>query len=168
METVLLVVLFSVPTMDKPSLTGATANPNLVPTGTQFDLAIEGQGFFSVALPSGENAYTRQGRFHLDGDGNIVTKEAYVLQPHITVPASSVSVAIASDGQVLTLLPDQKMPVCIGQIILCRFSNPRGLSEIQGLYFKETEASGGPTAGNPGDEGVGKLRQGFIERRPKE
>jgi flagellar basal-body rod protein FlgG len=121
---------------------------NLRSTGGPMDLAIEGQGFFQVTLPGGETGYTRAGEFHLSGQGQIVTAEGYALEPQITIPANATSVTISRDGIVSASIPGQ---------------NAAGLQARGGNLFSATTASGDPTNGVPGTDGLGTLVQGFVE-----
>jgi len=133
-------------------------------TGGQLDVAIEGGGFFQVTLPDGTTAYSRDGAFQLDGNGQLVNNAGYAVQPGITIPANARSITIAKDGRVSASLPGQAAPQNVGQLQLANFVNPAGLEPLGGNLFAETAASGTPSAGTPGqDNGLGTLRQGFIE-----
>lgn len=132
-------------------------------TGGQFDVAIEGQGFFQVQLPDGTAGYTRDGGFQLDANGQLVTSAGYAVQPGITIPANARSVTIAKDGTVSITLQGQTAPQPVGQLQLATFVNPGGLDPLGGNLFAETASSGTPNAGAPGANGVGSLRQGFVE-----
>ena len=132
-------------------------------TGGSLDLAIEGQGFFEVTLPNGEAAYTRDGGFKRTGDGLVVTSDGYELTPGITIPDDARSIEINADGEVYAFFADQVDPTLLGQITLANFSNPRGLEAIGSNLFVETGASGQPLVANPGNDGLGRLRQGYIE-----
>ena len=131
-------------------------------TGT-YDMAIEGQGFFQVQMPDGTTGYTRDGSFQVDGNGQLVTSAGYAVQPGITVPGNARSVSIARDGSVSVMLPGQVAPTAVGQIQLASFINPAGLESLGGNLFAETAASGGPNGGAPGANGLGSVRQGFVE-----
>lgn len=136
---------------------------NIQQTGNQFDMAIQGQGFFQVTLPDGTTAYTRDGAFHLDAQGQIVTSSGFALNPAITIPANATSVTVGQDGTVSVTQPGQAAGAQVGAIQLANFINPAGLaSNGQNLYL-ETAASGAPTAGNPGTNGLGMLNQGYVE-----
>jgi flagellar basal-body rod protein FlgG len=132
-------------------------------TGNNFDLAIQGQGFFQIQQPDGSTGYTRDGAFQVDASGQMVTKEGYVLQPGINVPANALSVTIALDGTVSATLPGQAAPQGLGQLQLASFVNPAGLEARGQNLFVETAASGVPQAGAPDSNGLGSLRQGFVE-----
>ncbi|MEM6609229.1 MAG: flagellar basal-body rod protein FlgG [Pseudomonadota bacterium] len=132
-------------------------------TGGTLDLAIDGAGFIEVTLPSGQSAYTRDGALKRTGDGLIVTSDGYEVSPGITIPDDARSVEINADGEVYASFQDQVQPTLLGQLTLADFSNPRGLEAIGSNLFVETTASGQPIAGNPGEDGLGTLRQGYVE-----
>jgi flagellar basal-body rod protein FlgG len=127
------------------------------------DIAVQGDGFFQVALPTGELQYTRAGNFKLSQQGNLVTVDGYDVQPTITIPPEAIGITISEDGFVSVKLPNQAAASQVGQIQLARFQNPAGLrSRGQNLY-EETESSGAVTLGIPGQQGFGTLAQGFVE-----
>ena len=134
-------------------------------TGNPLDVVIQGRGFFQVLQPSGQLAYTRDGEFQLDKNGNMVTASGNPLQPQITIPADAQSITIAGDGTVSYTQPNQSTAQVAGQIQLANFQNPAGLSTIGGNLYTPTEASGDATLGNPGGaEGLGSLQQGYTEQ----
>jgi flagellar basal-body rod protein FlgG len=137
---------------------------NFQQTGNPLDLVIQGKGFFQIRRPTGEVAYTRDGGFQLDRDGNVVTANGDPLEPQITIPAQSQSITIAPDGTVSYTQPGQTAAQVAGQIQLSNFANPAGLNSIGNNLFLQTDASGDPTIGNPGgQEGLGSLMQGYVE-----
>ncbi|MCX7962311.1 MAG: flagellar basal-body rod protein FlgG [Burkholderiales bacterium] len=136
---------------------------NLQQTGNPLDVAINGAGFFQIQLPDGSTAYTRDGSFQLDSQGQLVTASGFVLQPGITVPANTLSVTIAQDGVVTVVQSGSPTPVQIGQIQLANFLNPAGLQPLGQNLFVETAASGAPSTGTPGTAGLGLLNQGYVE-----
>lgn len=136
---------------------------DLQQTGNPLDLAIEGDGFFQVVQPSGDIAYTRAGTFKKDSQGRLVTTEGFPVEPEITIPADALSVTIGMDGTVSVTQPGVAQPQEIGTIELARFVNPAGLQSIGRNLFLPTQASGDPTPGTPGQEGLGTLLQGFVE-----
>ncbi|QIK37976.1 flagellar basal-body rod protein FlgG [Caldichromatium japonicum] len=136
---------------------------NLIQTQNAFDLAIEGQGFFQILLPTGEIAYTRDGSFQINADGQVVMSNGYALQPAITVPENALTITVGRDGVVSAQLPNEAAPVQLGQIQLADFINPGGLQPIGENLFIETAASGAPQQGNPGENSLGKLTQGALE-----
>lgn len=132
-------------------------------TDNKLDIAIKQRGFFQITLPTGETAYTRDGSFQVDQNGIMVTSKGYQLQPGITIPDDSVDVSIDPTGQVLVKIQGQTALQNVGQIQTVLFTNEAGMEAIGDNLFLETEASGSPTAGNPGDEGFGELLQGALE-----
>jgi len=132
-------------------------------TDNSFDLAINGDGYFVVTLPSGEEAYTRAGAFQLSSDGELVTPDGYVVSPGITVPTDTIGVSINPDGQVFADIDGQVAPSNLGQIELAIFSNEGGLRSIGDNLLVETEASGPANTSTPGQAGYGRLLQGAIE-----
>jgi flagellar basal-body rod protein FlgG len=136
---------------------------SLQQTGNNFDVAISGNGFFQVTMPDGTTAYSRDGAFKVDANGQLVTSNGYAIQPGITIPAQAQSVTIAADGTVTATLPGQATPASLGQIQLASFANVGGLDPKGENLYAETASSGTPTAGAPGSNGLGKLQQGFVE-----
>ncbi len=132
-------------------------------TGNELDVAIEGNGFFQINLPSGDKAYTRSGAFKTDADGKLVTSDGYTLEPNLTIPAKTTSISIESDGTVTVQIQGQTTAQQLGKITLANFMNPTGLRAIGKNLFMETDASGSPTTGQPGQNGMGTLTQGFLE-----
>lgn len=138
---------------------------NLVQTDNPYDLAIQGNGFFQVRMPTGELAYTRAGNFNLDKDGNVVTSDGNPIEPQITIPATATSVQIASDGTVTYTTAGQTASQSAGQIQLAVFQNPAGLNSVGQNLLQPTDASGQVQLGNPGgSEGQGSLLQGYTEQ----
>ncbi len=133
-------------------------------TGNPLDLAIAGQGFFQVRLPSGELAYTRAGSFHTDSQGNLVTADGNPLEPAITIPPDALTVTIGADGTVTVTQPGQTEAQQVGNIQLAMFANPGGLNSVGRNLLLATTASGDPIIGTPGGtEGLGELQQRMIE-----
>jgi flagellar basal-body rod protein FlgG len=136
---------------------------NLQQTSNPFDIAVNGQGFFQVSLPDGTLAYTRDGSFHLDAQGQLVTSSGYAVSPAITIPASAQTVTVGRDGTVTVTQQGQASGTQVGTLQLANFINPAGLqSQGENLYI-ETAASGSPTTNTPGSNGVGVLSQGYVE-----
>jgi len=131
-------------------------------TAGELDLAITGQGFFQVETPTGEVKYTRDGNFRVGPDGTVVSSQGYPLYPRLSVPTDAVSVAVASDGTVSVRTPNAD-PAVIANIQLADFVNPAGLSSEGGNLFGETVASGPVTTGTPGLDGLGEIKQGYLE-----
>ena len=133
-------------------------------TSNQYDLAIEGNGFFQIQRPDGTTAYTRAGQFHLNSQGTIVTTDGDTLIPSITVPSNATSVTITQYGVVNATLSGQTNPSQLGTIQLATFPNPGGLEQLGGNLMSQTLSSGDPIVGNPGGtEGLGTLQQGYLE-----
>ena len=135
----------------------------LTQTGNQMDVAINGNGFFQVQMTDGTTAYTRDGSFQTDAQGQLVTASGYLLSPGITVPPTAQTVTIGKDGIVTAQLPGNATPQQLGQLQLAGFINPAGLDPRGGNLFAETAASGTPQTGNPGANGLGVLNQGATE-----
>lgn len=133
-------------------------------TGGELDLAIEGAGYFEIRLPNGESGFTRDGAFKIAGDGLIVTSQGYSLADEITVPEEVRAIEINADGIVFARFDDAVEPQEIGAITLAGFINPKGLEALGENLFRETTASGAPLVGEPGLEGRGTLRQGYLEQ----
>ncbi|PRD37150.1 UNVERIFIED_CONTAM: flgG [Trichonephila clavipes] len=132
-------------------------------TGGDLDLAIEGRGYLEVTLPSGGSAYTRDGGLKRTADGLIVTSEGHEVAPGITIPADARSLTINAQGEVYAYFVNQVQPQLIGQITLAGFTNEKGLEAIGGNLYLETAASGPAQTGTPGEDGLGTLRQGYLE-----
>ncbi|MBV8553616.1 MAG: flagellar basal-body rod protein FlgG [Acidobacteriaceae bacterium] len=134
-------------------------------TNNPLDLVIQGSGFFQIRQPNGELAYSRNGSFQLDRNGNIVDSNGNPLEPQITLPVNAQNVTIAQDGTVSFTLPNQTATQKAGQIQLANFANPAGLNSIGNTLFTPTDASGDPQVGTPGSsEGLGTLMQGYTEQ----
>lgn len=136
---------------------------DLMQTGNQLDLAIEGNGFFQVTLPGGQQAFTRAGNFELDQQGQIVTTDGYLLDPAIAIPPGATSVTIGADGTVSATVAGETAPTEVGQIQLVNFVNPGGLQAIGRNFYQPTTASGDPQSGPPGQQGLGSLSQNTLE-----
>jgi flagellar basal-body rod protein FlgG len=136
---------------------------NLIQTGNPLDLAIQGRGFFQILQPDGVTAFTRDGSLALSPTGEIVTADGFVVQPGITIPQNTISIAVNSSGQVQALVAGQLVPQTVGQLQLANFPNEAGLEALGNNLLLETPASGQPTTGNPGSTGFGTLNQGLIE-----
>jgi flagellar basal-body rod protein FlgG len=136
---------------------------SLTNTSNQFDLALNGRGWFQVNAPSGEIVYTRAGSFNKNGDGQLVTLDGYTLNPPIIIPANTLDVTINESGEVFAKVDGQAQPQNLGQLTLANFANDVGLEPIGSNYYRETLASGAPATGIPSDPGFGKIHQGYLE-----
>jgi flagellar basal-body rod protein FlgG len=132
-------------------------------TGSAWDVAIQGDGFFKVALSDGSVAYTRGGTLKVNPDGQLATQSGLVLQPSISVPANVSSLSISADGTVLAMVANQARPTQLGQLQMTRFTNPAALQAQGDNVYLASEAAGDPTVGNPGQDGMGSLQQGYLE-----
>ena len=136
---------------------------NLQQTGNSKDVAIQGQGFFQVLRPDGSTAYTRDGSFQTDFEGQMVTSSGYYVQPAITIPLNAQSITVGRDGVVSVTTPDSTVPVQVGNLQLATFINPGGLQSVGENLYVETASSGTPNVTNPGTDGAGLLNQGYVE-----
>ncbi|MES1998678.1 MAG: flagellar basal-body rod protein FlgG [Pseudomonadota bacterium] len=136
---------------------------NLQQTGNDKDVAIQGAGFFQVLLPDGTTAYTRDGSFQSDSQGQLVTSSGYVVQPAITIPANTQSITIGRDGTVSVTQAGSVAPVQVGSLQLATFINPAGLEAKGENLYVETAASGTANTNTPGSNGAGLLNQGYVE-----
>ena len=136
---------------------------NMQQTGNELDVAIQGQGFFQVLLPDGSTAYTRDGSFHMDAQGQLVTSSGFPVQPAITIPANALNITIGRDGTISVTQSGNAAPTQVGALQLATFVNPAGLeARGENLYF-ETASSGTPNTVTPGANGAGMLAQRYVE-----
>lgn len=133
-------------------------------TENPLDLAITGEGYFQIQLPNGDTAYTRDGTFQINENGDVVTVQGYIVDPGITIPEDAIDIDVNPEGEVLVKIQGQIALQNLGQIQLAGFVNPAGLEAIGDNLFLETEASGAPATGNPNQDQFGALRQGAIEQ----
>ncbi len=136
---------------------------NLQETGNSKDVAIQGEGFFQVLLPDGTTAYTRDGSFQVDNQGQLVTASGYAVQPSITIPADATSMTIGRDGTVSITQAGSTNATEVGALQLATFINPAGLMAKGENLYVETSASGNANTNTPGTNGSGTLSQGFVE-----
>ncbi len=136
---------------------------NVIQTENQLDMAVNGRGFFQILLPDGSTAYTRDGSFQTDSQGQVVTSSGYQLQPAITIPTDAISVTIGSDGTFSSLLQGNPTPITLGNLQLADFVNPAGLQSVGENLYLETSSSSTATTGTPGQSGLGGLIQGSLE-----
>lgn len=139
------------------------AQGSLSATNGDLDLAIEGTGYLEVTLPSGLSAFTRDGALKRSADGLIVTSDGYAVVPDITIPTDARSISINADGEVYAYFSDRVEAELLGQFTLAGFSNSKGLEALGNNLFLETEASGAALVAAPGEDGLGTLRQGYLE-----
>lgn len=132
-------------------------------TGGDLDVAIEGNGYLEITLPSGQSAYTRDGALKRSADGLIVTSEGFGVAPEITIPDDARSISINGAGEVYAYFSDATDAQLLGQFSLAGFTNPKGLEAVGSNLFLETEASGPAIVTTPGQDGLGTLRQGYLE-----
>ena len=145
------------------AVTMNVAQGALSQTGGDLDLAIEGNGYLEVTLPSGQAAYTRDGSLKRTGDGLIVTSDGHPVAPDITIPDDARAISINGDGEVYAYFLDQVEPQLLGQFTLAGFSNVKGLEAVGSNLFVESPASGPALVADPGTEGLGTFRQGYLE-----
>jgi flagellar basal-body rod protein FlgG len=136
---------------------------NIVTTANPLDVAINGRGFFEILMPDGSQAYTRDGTFQVNADGQLVTSSGYTVQPAITIPAGASAVMIGTDGVVSAIPPGQSDAVQVGTLQLTDFVNPAGLQPRGENLYGETVSSGPPQPGTPGLNGLGTLLQNSLE-----
>lgn len=133
-------------------------------TNNPLDIVIQGNGFFQIRQVNGTIAYTRNGSFHLNRDGNLVTADGDLLDPQITIPQDQVGITVGSDGTVSVLQAGQTQPQQVGRIELALFQNPAGLESTGRNLFNPTQSSGDPITGTPGENGLGTLLSGYTEQ----
>ncbi|MFO0415650.1 MAG: flagellar basal-body rod protein FlgG [Pseudomonadota bacterium] len=136
---------------------------DLSSTGSQFDVAIEGDGFMQILRPDGTFAYTRAGTLQLDFNGQLVTSDGFQIAPGINIPPDALGITIAQDGTVSVRQPNTPVPTQVGQITGVRFPNNAGLRAVGQNLYEETQASGAPVVGIFNQLGFGRLNQGFLE-----
>ncbi len=145
------------------AVTVQLAQGTLSATGSDLDIAIEGRGYLEVTLSNGQSAYTRDGSLKKSAEGLIVTADGFVVTPEVTIPDDARSISINASGEVYAYFDDTAEGQLLGELTLASFSNAKGLEALGGNLFKETEASGSPVVGTPGEDGLGTLRQGYLE-----
>jgi len=145
------------------STTRIETQGTLSTTGNSLDLALDGPGYFQVALPGGQLGYTRAGNFTRSAEGQLVTTQGYAVQPPITVPEGATAISISEDGTVSAQVAGQAEATAIGQITVASFANPAGLQAASDNFLLETGASGAAQIGPAGEAGRGHIRQGMLE-----
>lgn len=136
---------------------------NLQLTSNSKDMAILGDGFFQVMMPDGTTAYTRDGSFQTDNQGQMVTSSGFPIQPAIVIPANATAISISRDGIVSVTVPGTTAKTEVGSLQLATFINPAGLESKGENLYVETTASGNPTTNNPGTNGAGYVQQNYVE-----
>jgi flagellar basal-body rod protein FlgG len=145
---------------EKPLLTQG----NLQQTSNPLDLAIQGNGYFQVLQPDGQIAYTRDGSFELNQNGQIVTADGYQVLPNITLPPNATSVTVGTDGTISISTPGSSKTTVVGQIQLASFINPQGLQPVGQNLYLSTSSSGAAITGSPQANGLGSINQGYLEQ----
>ncbi|WP_310620271.1 flagellar basal-body rod protein FlgG [Flexibacterium corallicola] len=136
---------------------------SLTQTNNDFDMAIDGEGWFRIAGPDGESLYTRAGSFNKNGEGTLVTLDGYEVEPGIVVPEEAIKIEVNESGEIYAIFDGDQAPEELGQITLTNFVNDAGMKALGGNLFRETEASGAGIEGAPGDPGFGVVRQRYLE-----
>ncbi|MHA1066754.1 flagellar basal-body rod protein FlgG [Enterobacter ludwigii] len=134
-----------------------------ITTGAETDISIVGKGFFQIEMPDGTTAYTRDGQLHINSEGTLVNAAGLPLIPQITVPENATGISIGTDGTVSAVVAGSAEPEALGNITLMGFINPGGLEPIGGNLFLETQGSGAPNEGVPGEDYFGSIKQGTLE-----
>lgn len=140
------------------NIQGALSN-----TGNQYDLALQGRGWFQVTGPNAQTLYTRAGAFNTNASGQVVTVDGYTVVPTMLVPNNATSVTVSQSGLVTATVPGSTTPVTVGQLTLANFANDAGLQPLGSSLYQETAASGPPIVGVPGDPGFATVSQGYLE-----
>lgn len=135
----------------------------LTQTGNQLDLAMNGRGWFQITAPDGTTVYTRAGSFNTNASGQIVTGDGYLVNPTMIIPTNALSVTVNQSGAVTASIQGQTAPQSVGQITMAIFPNEAGLNPLGGNLYQQTEASGPPVTGIPGETGFGTVNQGYLE-----
>jgi flagellar basal-body rod protein FlgG len=140
-----------------------TTQGSLLSTDNTLDLALEGDGYFQIEMPSGETGYTRDGSFQLSADGEVVTHDGYRVAGLSAIPTTATTITVNTSGEVLYKLDGTTAMQSAGQLSTAIFPNEAGLNAIGDNYFLETAASGAPSTATPGSSGYGTVLQGFLE-----
>ncbi len=148
----------------RPTAVSVTlAQGSLSQTNGDLDMAIDGKGYLEVTLPSGASGYTRDGGLKRSAEGQIVTSDGYPVVPGVTIPQEATSISINGAGEIYAYFRDQTQPQLLGQFTLANFTNEKGLEAIGSNLFLESAASGPAQVATPGQNGLGTLRQGYLE-----
>lgn len=135
----------------------------LTNTGNSLDLAITGRGWFQITTSNGDIVYTRDGAFNTNANGQLVTADGFAVSPAIRIPNNATAISVSQSGLVTATIPGQQAPQQLGQLTVATFVNEAGLEALGGNLARQTEASGPPTVGVPGDPGLGVIQQGYLE-----
>ena len=135
----------------------------LTQTGNQFDLGLTGRGWFQVTDANGDISYTRAGSFNTNATGQLVTLDGNLVTPPIVVPPNTTAVTISQSGVVAATVANNTTPVQLGQLTIATFANDAGLTPLGSNLYKESNASGTPVVGVPGDPGFATISQGYLE-----
>ena len=141
-----------------------SAQGELQQTNSPLDVAIEGNGYLPITMPTGETQYTRNGALQVSADGKLVTSDGYTVGGDITIPPDAQNISIAADGTITATLPNATTSTELGKLQLATFTNPGGLASSGGTLLRETAASGTAVLGTPGQGGAGTLRQSMLEQ----
>ncbi|MDQ1264253.1 MAG: flagellar basal-body rod protein FlgG [Campylobacterota bacterium] len=136
---------------------------SLKQTDNQLDMAVTGNGFFKLELPNGSEVYSRNGAFKVDENGTLVNSDGYKVIPEVVIPPDATSVSVGTDGTITVVQAGQTQATQVGQITLTNFINPAGLHSLGDNLYTETDSSGQPVEGTAGLDGLGNIRQGFVE-----
>ncbi|WP_293764539.1 flagellar basal-body rod protein FlgG [uncultured Aquitalea sp.] len=139
------------------------AQGNAQQTGQSLDWQIDGDGFFRIQMPDGTIAYSRDGEFRRNNNGDIVTSDGYQLNPNINIPSTATQITVSTAGVVQYFLPSNPSPQTAGTIQLTTFINPQGLQSVGNNLYLQTAASGDPQDGDPNTDSRGQIKQGFLE-----
>ena len=123
-------------------------------------MAIEGDGFFRVQRGS-QVAFTRDGSFTRNDQGQLVNGDGFQLDPPIQIPTQASDITISQQGAVSYVVDGTAATG--GEIQLVRFANPEGLQNIGSNLFLATDASGDEIPGSAGEDGLGTIRQNYLE-----
>ncbi|MCK5145269.1 flagellar basal-body rod protein FlgG [bacterium] len=132
-------------------------------TGNPLDLAVHGEGFFTILMPDNSRTFSRDGSFKLSPDGRLVTSDGFIIEPEISLPQDTQEVTVSTDGLVYAHVAGQSQPEEVGQIELVKFINPSGLKNLGHNLYQQTVTSGDPIFGSPAEEGFGTIEQGYLE-----
>lgn len=138
---------------------------SLQSSGNVTDLAVMGEGFFRVQQYDGGFAYTRDGSFKIDSNGQLVTNNGLRVMPEVIMPEDFIidTLGISKDGRISVKVSGNDEPLDIGQLELYRFANSAGLEASGENLFVMSNASGDPIPGRPGFDGFGSTQHKFLE-----